>query len=151
MTPVRIVYEALQPGDEVINISPKAKVRGPFKVIDVEDSFPEPQVHIHRRSHGGHAYEGFLNRSHVVRIELGQSVQQALIAHVPANLRCQICNLRPGSESHFITVPIPKAFTRLCVEDRTDITQEIRKRVSATVAEVFAEAKAKQLKKTLQT
>jgi len=139
----------LQPGDQVVVLRPRVAQRGPLRVRELDKE--HDQVEVEHRTAGHHVVRRCFNLNEVIKLEPGQTVQQALTIHVAPNQRCQICNLRPGSESHFITVPIPKAFTRLCVEDRTDITQEIRKRVSATVAEVFAEAKAKQLKKTLQT
>ena len=141
----------LKKGDQVIIISPRVSRRGPWPVQQIDE---DGKIWLKEVTKGGNRRVEIYPRGALIKIDLNinrtEAVRQALIAHVPANLRCQICNLRPGSESHFITVPIPKAFTRLCVEDRTDITQEIRKRVSAVVSEIFAEAKAGQLKKLLK-
>lgn len=138
----------LQLGDQVVVLLPRVARRGPLRVrgLDLKNGM----VEVEHRTVGRNVVRRCFNLDEVVKLEPGQSVQQALIAHVPESQRCHICNFRPGSESHFVTVPIPKAFTRLCVEDRADIVQEIRKRVSDIVAEVFVQAKAGQLKKALE-
>ena len=135
----------LRKGDQVVIISPRVSRRGPWPVQQVDE---DGQIWLNQRTRGGHRRTECFSRAALAKLELGQSLQQALIAHVPESKRCQICNFRPGSESHFFTVPIPEAFTRLCPEDRADIVQEIRLRVGTIVADVFAQAKAGQLKKT---
>lgn len=77
----------------------------------------------------------------VIKLKPGQTVRQALRAVVPANQLCEICGWRPAYERHFFTVPVPKAFTRVCMEDMAEIKKVIRERVKEIVAEAFEEAR----------
>ena len=124
--------QEIKPGDQVIYPSLHARKYGPFTV---------------RRISGGLVWVKErripLRPVDVVRLQRGQTVKQALRAVVRSHMFCQICGERPAPERHFITVPIPQAFTRVCMEDMADIKKTIRKRVEKIVAEVFEEAKKK--------
>jgi hypothetical protein len=131
--------EEIQAGDQVILVSPYEPKRGPFTVRRV---YPNGFVSVEKPGGRGRQLK-FRRSSEVVKLKPGQTVKQALTAAVPANQRCQICGYRPGAESHFITVPVPKAFFRICIEDRETIKREVRKRVEEIVNKVFEEAKRK--------
>lgn len=64
----------------------------------------------------------------------------ARIAPVPATQLCDICGDKPAPERHFITVPLPEGFTRVCDEDLAIIKKEIRGRVKEIVRTVFRDA-----------
>lgn len=135
----------LKRGDQVVIISPRVSRRGPWPVQQIDS---DGQIWLKEATRSGHPRIEIYSRRVLIKIDPKldpvYAVRQALIKHVPANQRCQICNLRPGQESHFITVPIPQAFTRLCIEDRTAIKQKIRIAVAHIVIEIFDEFKAEQ-------
>ena len=141
----------LKKGDQVIIISPRISRRGPWPVQQVDE---DGHIWLNQVTKGGHRRNEVFPRNVLAKIDsfrpVDLAVREALIAHVPESKRCQICNLRPGSESHFFTVPIPQAFTRLCPEDRAAIVQKVRKAVAPIVIDVFDEFKAGQLKKLLK-
>lgn len=66
--------------------------------------------------------------------------KRALTAPVPETQTCDVCGDRPGAEHHFITVPLPAGFTRICDEDLAIIKKEIRGRVKEIVRVVFRDA-----------
>jgi hypothetical protein len=62
--------------------------------------------------------------------------------------QCEICHANPAPERHFVTVPLQHGFSRIFDEDYEEIKAEIRSRAKGIVAEVLAEAKARNLKRT---
>jgi len=128
--------EKIKPGDQVALRSPYATRRGPFPVRRVA---PNGLVWIQKRTAKNKPHLLVRHPRELVRLEPGQTVKQALTAVVPENQRCEICGWRPAPERHFVTVPIPGAFTRVCPEDMADIKKEIRERVKDIVAQVFEE------------
>ena len=139
-----IEKEKIKPGDQVIFPSCYARSHGPFRVRKVERGL----VQVERRSRTGKRRLEHFPRSTLVKLKPGQTVQQALRAVVPANQLCEICGFRPAPERHFVTVPVPEAFTRVCVEDMADIKKTIRERVKDIVAEVFEEAEKRLYRET---
>ena len=77
------------------------------------------------------------------KIDIDITTRRALRAQVPPNQRCEICGYRPAPERHFVTVPLPRGFSRICDEDLSEIKEAIRKRALPIVAEVFIEYKRK--------
>jgi len=75
--------------------------------------------------------------------EQTQIKKQARMVSIPTEQLCQICGRKHAAERHFITVPVPEAFTRICDKDLVPIKQEIRKRTKRIIAEVFQEFEAR--------
>jgi len=132
--------EKIKPGDQVVLRSPYAIRRGPFPVRRVDEN---GLVWIQKRSAKNRPSLLVRHPRELVRLEAGQTVKQALRAIVPANQLCEMCGWRPAPERHFVTVPIPEAFTRVCIEDMAEIKKEIRERVKDIVTQVFEEFKRK--------
>jgi len=128
----------LKPGDKIVVTRPFTVYRGALNVrgIDLERGVVETE-----RRAGGRIVRRCFDLSEVVKLEPGQSVKHALMASVPANQRCDICGFRPATERHFVTVPLPEGFMRVCMEDMADIKKKIRKRVKKIVNKIFREAK----------
>jgi len=118
--------DKIKPGDNVIVISPYAYARGPFTVR----KFVDDLIFVKRRN------APFV-RSQIIRLKPGQTMKEALLVELPENQRCEVCGWNPAPERHFVTVPIPEAFTRVCMEDMAAIKKEIRERVKDTIAQVF--------------
>jgi len=129
--------EEISPGDNVIVCSPYSGRRSPFQVRRIERGLVWVKK---RRASGKTRFYAFLP-NHLIRLKPGQTVKEALMATIPMNQRCEICGYRPAPERHFVTVPFPKGFMRVCIEDLAEIKEEIRKRVANIVAEVFEKAK----------
>jgi len=124
-------------GDSVIVCSPYSGRRGPFQVRRVDRGLVWVKK---RRASGKTRLYAFLPEQ-LIRLKPGQTVKEALMAAAPVNQRCEICGYRPAPERHFVTVPFPRGFMRVCIEDLAEIKEEIRKRVADIVAEVFEKAK----------
>jgi len=131
----------LKPGDQVVVIAPRVSRRGPWPVQRIEED--TELIWVQQRTKGGHAHPVIYSAQDLVKVEPGADIRQILRAVVPANQFCEICQDQPAPERHFVTVPLPKGFTRVCGEDFAGIKAEIRKRVAHIVSEVFAEARGK--------
>jgi len=109
------------------------------------------QVWLKEITSGGHRRVEIYSPKALVKIDPSmpptQAIRFALTAHVPPTQLCEICHGQPAPERHFVTVPLPKGFVRVCGDDFASIKAEIRKRVAQTVSDIFVEAKAGQLKK----
>jgi len=75
--------------------------------------------------------------------------KRALTVSVPATQICDVCEQKPGAEHHFLTVPVPKGFTRVCDDHWVLIKRKIRERVESIVKEVFREVREIALRETL--
>lgn len=71
--------------------------------------------------------------------ELHIADKQALMVRVPAGQQCEICRRRPGPKRHFVTVPLPRGFSRICDEDMAEIKRLIRERAAPIVSVVLNE------------
>jgi len=74
-----------------------------------------------------------------------QWTKRALTAPVPASQRCEICGKKRAPERHFLTVPVPVAFTRICDKDWTELKKKVREHplMKQVIAELFNYAKQK--------
>jgi len=71
--------------------------------------------------------------------------KRALMAPVPAAQLCEICIKKRAPERHFLTVPVPVAFTRVCDKDWAEIKKKVREHplIKQAIAELFNYAKQK--------
>jgi len=71
--------------------------------------------------------------------------KEARIAPVPATQLCEICGNKRAPERHFLTVPVPVAFTRVCDKDWTELKKKVREHplIKQVVAELFDIVKTK--------
>lgn len=133
--------EEIKPGDQVIlsRVVSRRVNMGPFRVRQIRGRL----ACVERLTKRGTVWLDYFHTQALRKLKPHETLKQALMTVVPPTQRCQICGYRPGTESHFITVPVPEAFYRICAEDRETIKREVRKRVEKIVAEVFAKAKEK--------
>jgi hypothetical protein len=125
----------IKSGDYVVNIRLHARNRGPFQVAKIDAGL----LMVKRRA----KHPLYLHPKDVIKLKPGQNIKQALINAIPANQLCEVCGCQPAPERHFLTIPLPKGFTRICVEDFVEIKNEIRQRVKNVVAAVIQETKEK--------
>jgi len=65
--------------------------------------------------------------------------KKARMVSVPSVQLCDVCGRKKAPERHFLTVPTPTPFIRICDKDWVAIKREVRKRVEETVKTIFDE------------
>lgn len=65
--------------------------------------------------------------------------KRALTAPIPPDQTCELCNKRRAPERHFLTVPVPKQFMRVCDREWIQLKKAVRQdpRIKIAVQDIF--------------